>query len=266
MAYEWIKLDVEDHVGILTLSRIEGMNALSLAFATEITEAVRELDAMEEVRVIVLNSGAREFCVGLDLKDFMTTDLGSAKSKLEFPARLRSLFDSANSFEDCKKPFIAAVHGMCIGGGLDMIAACDIRLCTEDAKFSLREAAIGIVADMGVLQRLPYSIGQGFTREMAFTARFFTAREVKRMGLVNTIYPDYDTMIKGVNKIARQIAENPPLAVQATKEVLNYSRTSTVANGMSYAMHKNMVLFNSEDVGEALSSFTEKRKPDFKGR
>jgi enoyl-CoA hydratase len=266
MGYEWIKLSVEDHVGTLTISRNEAMNALSLAFAAEIADSVRELDAMEEVRVIVLNSGAREFCVGLDLKDFISTDLGSAKRKLEFPARLRSLFDSADSFEDSKKPVIAAVHGICMGGGLDMIAACDMRLCTEDARFSLREAAIGIVADMGVLQRLPNSIGQGFTREMAFTARFFTAREVERMGLINAVYPDYDAMMEGANRLARQIAENPPLAVQATKEVLNYSRSATVANGMSFAMHKNMVLINSEDAREALSSFMEKRKPDFKGR
>jgi enoyl-CoA hydratase len=266
MAYEWIKLDVEDHVGILTLTRTEAMNALSLAFARQVTEAVRELDAAEEVRVIVLTSGAREFCVGLDLKDFMSTDLGSAKSKLQFPASQHFLFDSANSFEDCTKPVIAAVHGMCIGGGLDMIAACDIRLCTEEATFSLREAAIGIVADMGVLQRLPHTIGQGFTREMAYTARFFTAQEVERMGLISTVYPDHEAMMEGATKLARQIAANPPLAVQATKEVLNYSRAATVADGMSYAMHKNMVLFDSEDVREALSSFREKRKPDFTGR
>jgi enoyl-CoA hydratase len=266
MAYEWIKLSVEGSVGTVTLSRIEGMNALSLAFAAEIAEAVRELDALEKVRVIVLNSDAREFCVGLDLKDFMTTDLSTAKGKLEFPTRLRSLFDSANRFEDCKKPVIAAVQGICIGGGLDIIAACDMRLCTEDAKFSLREAAIGIVADMGVLQRLPHIIGQGFTREMAFTARFFTAREAERMGLINTVYPHYEAMIQGAHKLAAQIAENPPLAVQATKEVLNYSRSASVASGMSFAMHKNMVLINSEDVREALSAFMEKRRPDFKGR
>jgi enoyl-CoA hydratase len=266
MGYEWVKLVVEDNVGTLTLSRTEGSNALSLAFATEITEAVRELDAMEQARVIVLSSTAKAFCVGLDLKDFMNVDLGSAKSSLEFPAQLRYLFDSANSFEKCKKPIIAAVHGMCIGGGLDIIAACDMRLCTEEATFSLREAALGIVADMGVLQRLPSIIGQGFTREMAYTARFFTAREVERMGLVNTVYPDYTAMMEGANRLARQIAANPPLAVQSTKDVLNYSRSSTVPNGMSYAMHKNMVLLNSEDLKEALSSFMEKRKPDFKGR
>jgi enoyl-CoA hydratase len=266
MAFEWVKLGVEDHVGTLTLSRIDGPNALSLPLATEISEAVRELDAREEVWAIVLTSSTKSFCVGLDLKDFMTRDLGSAKNSLEFPEKLHSLFDSANSFEECKKPTIAAVHGMCIGGGLDIIAACDIRLCTEEATFSLREAALGIVADMGVLQRLPSIIGQGFTREMAYTARFFTAREVERMGLVNTVYPDYTAMMRGANKLARQIAANPPLAVQSTKDVLNYRRSSTVLNGMSYAMHKNMALLNSEDLREALSSFTEKRKPTFKGR
>jgi len=267
MAYRYIELKVEENVGTLALSGTESMNALSLAFAAEITEAVRELNAMDEVRVIILKSNAKAFCAGLDLKDFTKMGLdGSAKSNLDFPAQLHCLFDSANVFEESKKPVIAAVHGMCIGGGLDIISACDIRLCTKDATFSLREAALGIVADMGVLQRLPHIIGQGFTREMAYTAGFFSAREVERIGLVSTVYSDYEAMMEGAKELALQIAKNPPLAVQSTKDVLNYSRFTSVQKGMSFAMHKNMVLFVSEDLREAISAFMEKRKPDFKGR
>ena len=147
-----------------------------------------------------------------------------------------------------------------------MIAACDIRLCTEDATFCLKEAGIGLVADMGILQRLPLVIGQGFTREMAYTARFFSAREVERMGLVNGVYSDSEELMKEAKKLAAQIAENAPLGVQQTKEVLNYSRNVTIPEGMSMAIHKNMVLFSSEDMGEALAAFKEKRKPRFKGR
>jgi enoyl-CoA hydratase len=155
---------------------------------------------------------------------------------------------------------------MCIGGGLDIISACDIRLCTRDATFSLREAAIGLVADMGVLQRLPHVIGQGFTREMAFTARFYKAEEAEKMGLVNAVYPDQPAMIEAAIILARQIAANAPLAVQATKEVLNVSRQATIQDGMSLAKHKNMVLMLSQDLKEAFVSFMEKRKPDFKGK
>ena len=147
-----------------------------------------------------------------------------------------------------------------------MISACDIRLCSEDATFCLKEAAIGFVADMGVLQRLPFIIGQGFTREMAFTSRFYSAREVERMGMINTVYPDGESLMEGAKKLAAQIAENAPLAVSATKEVLNSNTKAAIQNGMSMAIHKNMVLVSSDDVKEAASAFMEKRNPQFKGR
>ena len=267
MSYQNLEIAIEDHVATVTLARTESMNALSLSFSAEIATAFRELGANDEVRVIVLASKAKAFCAGLDLKEFAAIGLkGTAKSSLEFPEKLRALFESCDGIEACPKPVIAAVNGMCIGGGLDIVSACDIRLCTQDATFSLREAAIGLVADMGVLQRLPHVIGQGFTREMAFTARFYEAKEAEKMGLVSAVYPDQPAMMEGAKNLARQIAANAPLAVQATKEVLNVSRQATVQDGMSLAKHKNMVLMLSQDLKEAFVSFMEKRKPDFKGK
>jgi len=267
MSYQFLEIAIEDHVATVTLARTESMNALSLAFTAEIAQAFRELGANDEVRVIVLASKAKAFCAGLDLKEFAAIGLkGTAKSSLEFPEKLRALFESCDGIEACPKPVIAAVNGMCIGGGLDIVSACDIRLCTQDATFSLREAAIGLVADMGVLQRLPHVIGQGFTREMAYTARFYKATEAETMGLVNAVYPDQPAMMDGAKNLARQIAANAPLAVQATKEVLNVSRHIPVEDGMSLAKHKNMVLMLSQDLKEAFVSFMEKRKPDFKGK
>jgi len=267
MPYQNLEVAVEDHVATVTMARTESMNALSLAFTAEIAQAFRDLGADDGIRVIVLASRAKAFCAGLDLKEFAAVGLkGSAKSSLEFPEKLRALFESCDGIEACPKPVIAAVNGMCIGGGLDIISACDIRLCTEDATFSLREAAIGLVADMGVLQRLPHIIGQGFTREMAFTARFYKAKEAQAMGLVNAVYPDAAAMMEGAKALAREIAANAPLAVQAAKEVLNVSRHLPVADGMSLAKHKNMVLMLSQDIKEAFVSFMEKRKPDFRGK
>ena len=267
MTYQNLDVSIEERVAIVTMTRTESMNALSLAFAAEIAQAFRELGGNDEVRVIVLASRARAFCAGLDLKEFAAAGLkGSAKASLGFPAAFRPLFDCCDEIENCPKPVIAAVNGLCIGGGLDIVSACDIRLCTEDASFSLREAAIGLVADMGVLQRLPRVIGQGFTREMAFTARFYTAGEAKAMGLVGAVYPDGAAMMEGAGTLARQIAANAPLAVQATKDVLNASRHLTVQEGMSLAQHKNMVLLMSQDLKEAFASFRERRKPDFKGK
>jgi len=267
MTYQNLEIAIEDHVATVTLARTDSMNALSLAFTAEIARAFRELGANDEVRTIVLASKAKAFCAGLDLKEFAAIGMkGTAKSSLEFPEKLRALFESCDGIEACPKPVIAAVNGMCIGGGLDIVSACDIRLCTQDATFSLREAAIGLVADMGVLQRLPHVIGQGFTREMAYTARFYKAEEAEKMGLVNAVYPDQTAMMDGAKKLARQIAANAPLAVQATKEVLNVSRQATIQDGMSLAKHKNMVLMLSQDLKEAFVSFMEKRKPDFKGK
>jgi len=267
MSYQNLEIAVEDHVATVTLARTESMNALSLSFTAEIAKAFRELGANDEVRVIVLASKAKAFCAGLDLKEFAAIGMkGTAKSSLEFPDKLRALFESCDGIEACPKPVIAAVNGMCIGGGLDIVSACDIRLCTQDATFSLREAAIGLVADMGVLQRLPHVIGQGFTREMAYTARFYKAEEAEKMGLVNAVYPDQPAMMDGAKKLARQIAANAPLAVQATKEVLNASRHVPVEDGMSLAKHKNMVLMLSQDLKEAFVAFMEKRKPEFKGK
>jgi len=267
MVYKFLELKVEDTLGTLALARKESLNALSLEFAAEITEAVRELSEMDEVRAVILKSNAQIFCAGLDLKDFTSAGFDSTpKSSLDFPEKLHELFDCCNVLEECPKPIIAAVHGKCVGGGLDIIAACDIRLCTEDATFSLKEASIGLVADMGILQRLPLIIGQGFTREMAYTARFFSAKEVERMGLVNGIYADRETLMEEAKKLAVQIAGNAPLAVQQTKKVLNYSRNATVEDGMSMAMQKNMVLLSSQDLQEAITAFMEKRKPNFKGR
>jgi len=267
MAYKFIEVNVENNIATLALNRTDSLNALTIAFGEEMTAAVKDLSAREDVRVIILKSNARIFCSGLDLKDFAQLGLlgGGAKKSFYFYDRVRPLFDCCNVLEECRKPVIAAVHGMCVGGGLDIISACDIRLCTEDASFSLKEAAVGFVADMGVLQRLPHIIGQGFTREMAYTARFFTSREAERMGLVNAVYPDQAALLEAAKKLAAQIAANAPLAVMGTKDVLNYSRTASISDGMAKAIEKNAMFLTSKDIREAATAFAEKRKPDFKG-
>lgn len=267
MGSSFIESSVENHIATVSLNRPESLNAISLVFAAEIAQTMRELNRREDVRVVILKSNAKGFCAGMDLRDFMSQGLvgGGVKKAFYFYDTLHALFDCCNVLEECRKPVIAAVHGVCVGAGLDIISACDIRLCAEDASFSLREAAIGFVADMGVLQRLPHIIGQGFTREMAYTARFYSAREVERMGLVNGIYPDKEALFAEAGKLAGQIAANAPLAVMGTKEVINFSRTASISDGMFKAIEKNALLLTSKDVREAAAAFMEKRKPNFKG-
>jgi enoyl-CoA hydratase len=267
MADRFVEIEVENYIATLSLANNKSLNALTVDFAAEITEAVKALDARDDVRVIILKSNARIFCAGLDLKGLMALGiLGcGVKTAYYFQDKLQVLFDCCNILEICRKPIIAAVHGMCIGGGLDIISACDIRLCTEDASFCLKEAAIGMVADMGVLQRLPHIIGQGFTREMAYTARLYSSREAERMGLVNAVYPDQETLLAEAKKLAGQITENGPLGVMATKEVLNYSRTASIEEGMHMGIQKNALFMSSKDIQEAITAFMQKRKPNFKG-
>ena len=143
--------------------------------------------------------------------------------------------------------------------------ACDFRLCTSDAEFSLREVRIGLVADMGVLQRLPFIIGQMYTRQMAYTGRYFNASEAAKMGLVLDVYSDTTAMMDAAGKLAGEILESAPLAVQSSKEILNYSRFAPLKDGIALAIHKNMLLLSSEDTKEAFMAFMEKRKPNFKG-
>jgi enoyl-CoA hydratase len=266
MTYKFIELDIKNYVATVTLARLDSLNALSIELANEITDIFKKLGTMEEVRAIILQSKARIFCAGLDLKDAASGFGDSAKCVFNAIKRIQPLFDCCNVIEECPKPVIAAVHGKCIGGGLDMIAACDIRICTEDAVFSLKEANIGLVADMGVLQRLPLIIGQGFTREMACTAGNYPARKAEKMGLVSDVYANKEELLEAAQQLASEIAANAPLAIQSTKEVLNFSRYTNVSEGMAFAVQKNMFLITTDDMKEAVIAFLEKRKPDFKGK
>jgi len=266
MVYTMLEVTKDKHVATVSLNRPDGVNALSYDLATEITDVFHELDADDDVWVVVLRSNGRIFCAGLDLKDAMSRGfIGTAKRLLDIPMKEKNIFECCHAVEECRKPVIAAVHGRCIGAGLDIVAACDFRLCTTEAEFSIREARIGIVADMGALQRLPFIIGQMYTRQMAYTGRFFSAAEVAKMGLVLDVYPDRDAMLAGANTLAGEIMESAPLAVQNTKEVLNFSRYATLKDGIALAVHKNMLLLPSNDCKESFLAFMEKRKPDFKG-
>jgi len=185
--------------------------------------------------------------------------------KLQLLQKIYKLQDGLTCLEKCRKPIIAAVHGKCIGAGLDMITACDIRLCTENTQFSLREAKVGFVADVGVLQRLPNIVGQGIARELTFTAKDIDAQYAKRVMLVNHVYPDQDTLLKEAEKMALEIAACSPLAVMAAKDVLNYGIGKSVDDGLKYVASMSANIIPSNDLFEAVTAFSEKREPNFSG-
>lgn len=267
MNYTNVEVRIVDHVATVALNRADALNALNVPLAADITESVRALARKADIRVIILKSNARIFCAGLDLKAFGGRDLNdSIRNVLDMTVEDHYILDCCNILEECPKPVIAAIHGKCVGGGLDIACACDIRLCSDDAQFSLREAGIGLVADMGVLQRIPLIVGQGFAREMAFTARYYSAQEAERMGLVNGVFADQATLLEAAEKLALEIAANAPLAVEGSKDVLNFSRAKAVGDGILYAIQKNHLLFNSHDMKESAMAFAERRQPVFTGQ
>ncbi len=161
---------------------------------------------------------------------------------------------------------VAAIAGWCVGGGLDLAAACDIRLCAADAKFSLREVRLAIVADLGSLQRLPPIIGQGLTRELAFTGEDIDAQRAVSINLVNAVHPDRQALLAAAREMARGIADNPPLTVQGIKQVMNSTSTRQTAEGLRFAAVWNAAFLQSMDLNEAFAAFTERREPKFRGK
>lgn len=265
MSYKFLEMQIQDHVATVSLNRTKSLNAINIPFAEEITRIFKALDTHDDVWVIILKSNARIFCAGLDLKDMNMTGHSGAGSLLKIPANDHYLFDLCHAIDDCRKPVIGAVHSKCVGFGLDIAACCDMVLCTEDASFALREARIGIAADVGALQRLPYIIGLTNTKRMAYTGRFFSSSEVEKMGLVLEVCSDMDAMLKQAIKLTEEIKESAPLAVQSSKEILNYGRNASIKEGINLAVHKNMVLIGTDDCKESYLAFMEKRKPIFKG-
>ena len=179
--------------------------------------------------------------------------------------RIKRLQAAISSVERCRKPVIAAIHGYCIGAGLDLATACDIRICSKDAIFSLREAAVGFVADVGVLQRIPAIVGQGHARELAYTARDIPAERAEQIQLVNNVYDTKESLMENAAILAREIADNSPLAVQASKDVLNACVGKSVQDGLDYVASISANIIPSNDLMEALTAFGERRKPKFSG-
>jgi len=273
-----IEHDQAEAVATLWLDRAEARNAMGVDLWRDLPRAMAALSADTSVRVVVVAAQGPHFSVGLDLKAMggMLTaggDSGSGRAPASMAARARSgraevlrLQDSITAVARCPKPVIAAVHGYCIGGGVDLIAACDIRLASSDAVFSVREAKVAIVADLGSLQRLPAIISAGHLAELAYTGKDISAERAKEIGLVNDVAADVEGVHKAARALAAEIAANSPIAVQGTKAVLAANEGRTVAEGLDYVATWNAGMLASDDLTEAMMAFIEKRPPKFTGR
>lgn len=262
-----IDIQMDGHVAWLSLCRPERRNAMDMSFFREMTEAFRRLDEDSDVRVVVIRAQGKSFTVGLDLTAAGAMLAGKGADDREgLKRKIGELQESTNAIERCRKPVIAAVHGHCIGAGVDLLCACDIRLAASNALFSIRETRMAIIADLGTLQRLPHIIGQGWFRELALTGRDFTAAEALQMGFVTRVCDSRDALIEVAGDLAKEISGLAPLTVQGVKETINFSRDNGVYPGLAFVAQKNAVALHAEDLTEAISAFLEKRDPVFNAK
>jgi enoyl-CoA hydratase len=274
-----LAIERSGHVATLWLDRPEKFNALHRALWHSIPEAVATLDRDRDVRVIVLAGRGKAFCAGIDLPDHaaalagggsLTAAEGSSSSSV---GKRRQLLDdirlyqrTASCFADTDKPVIAAVHGLCLGAGMDLITACDVRLASAEAVFSVRETRIGLVADIGSLQRLPPIVGEGIAREWIFTGGDYGAQRAHAAHLVNEVLPDHASLMARASELAESIAANSPLAVQGSKHVLGATLRRQTDAALDYVALWNAAFLHSDDLAEAMRAFMEKRPPTFRGQ
>lgn len=269
---ESLKVEVKDNVARVTLIGPGKGNAMGPAFWAEMPVVFGELDADPEVRAIVLTGSGANFSYGLDLMamgntlaDTMSGGEVSARPRSEFHATLKRMQQSITAVADCRTPTIASIHGWCIGGGVDLISAVDIRYASADAMFSVREVKLSIVADVGSLARLPYILNDGHLRELALTGKDIDAARAEKIGLVNEVFPDADAALAAAHATAAEIAANSPLVVRGIKDVLDEQRTDDVAASLRYVAAWNSAFLPSQDLKEGISALLARRTPHFTG-
>ena len=263
---------VDGAIAEVTLTGPGKGNAMGPDFWRELPLVFAAIDAAPQIRAAVITGSGANFSYGLDLPA-MLGDLAPkmqagalAGPRTEFMFEIRRMQDAISSLAVCRKPVVAAVDGWCIGGGVDLISAADIRLASASAKFSIREVKLAMVADVGSLQRLAGIIGEGNLRELAFTGADIDAGRAERIGLVNRVVPDGLAVLDAARELAAEIAANPPLAVQGAKEMLNEPREDAIRAGLRRVSAWNAAFLPSDDLTEAVMAFMQRRPATFTGQ
>jgi enoyl-CoA hydratase len=270
MPFDTLSVTLDAHIATVRLNRPDKANAMNMAMWQDIRKAFTWVDETPEARVAIIEGEGKHFTSGIDLQMMMGL-LPSIKNECDGRTRenlrrvILDLQDTLTSIERCRKPVLAAIHGACVGGGIDLICCTDMRYCSADAYFSIKEIDIGMTADVGTLQRLPKLIGgQGMVRELAYTGRKVDATEAREIGLVNKVFDTREALHSGVREIAAQIAAKSPLSIRGTKEMLNYSRDHSVADGLNYIATWNAAMLMSSDLTAAMMAGMAKQTPAFK--
>lgn len=269
--YESVAVDITDHVAQVTLIGPGKGNAMGPAFWSEMPEVFAALDCDRDVRAIVLTGSGRNFSFGLDvvaMGETFTTSLAdgaSARTRADIHREVLRMQKAINAVAECRTPTIASVHGWCVGGAVDLISAADFRYASADAKFSVREVKLAIVADMGTLVRLPMILNDGHIRELTLTGKDIDAHRAERIGLVNDVFADAHATLAAAHGAAAEIAANSPLTVAGIKDVLEQQRASIVSQNNRYVAAWNAAFGPCKDVAEGFSAIYAKRPPRFTG-
>ena len=262
-------IKIDSNVAEIEINRPDHANAIDEELWFAIGNFFSELEESKSVRVCIISGAGSNFTSGIDLKYLQhiskeIENYDCEGRKREFLRnKILKLQAAFSQIERCRIPVIAAIHGGCIGAGVDLISACDIRYSTKEAIFQIKEIDLGITADVGTLQRLPHLIPQGIVRELAFTGRNFSGNEAQSLGLVNNCYEDKKTMMTEVRKIAKQIASKSPLAIRGVKEMLIYQRDHSVSSGLNYVATWNSAMLLSSDLEESIMALMQKRAPEY---
>ena len=265
--YQAFQVELKDSIAHVQINRPDKVNAMNAVFWTEIIEIFQWIDETDAVRVVVLSGAGKHFSAGIDLMllasvaNEMGKDVGRNARLLR--RKILQMQASFNAVDQCSKPVLAAIQGYCLGGAIDLIAACDMRYAAEDAQFSIKEIDMGMAADVGTLQRLPRIIGDGMLRELAYTGRMVAADEARTIGLVNRVYSDKQALLDGVMALAREIASKSPIAIAGTKQMISYMRDHRVDDGLDYVATWNAAMLQSNDLRLAMTAHMTKQKPEF---
>ncbi|MFV0927281.1 crotonase/enoyl-CoA hydratase family protein [Pseudomonas palmensis] len=265
--YTAFKVELSNSIAHVQINRPEKINAMNAAFWSEIVEIFQWIDETDAVRVVVISGAGKHFSSGIDLMllasvaNEMGKDVGRNARLLR--RKILQMQASFNAVDTCRKPVLAAIQGYCLGGAIDLIAACDMRYAAADAQFSIKEIDMGMAADVGTLQRLPRIIGDGMLRELAYTGRTVGADEARQIGLVNRTFDDQASLLDGVFAIAAEIAGKSPIAVAGTKEMLTYMRDHRIDDGLEYIATWNAAMLQSTDLRVAMAASISKQKPQF---
>ena len=269
-AYECFEVSVSERIAHIVMSRPDKRNNMNRAFWDELPKIIEYLDAEAEARVIVISSTGPHFCGGIDVSMFGPSDTPAPSSPhakrqkgLKFLDTVKRMQHSFSVMEQCRLPVLVAIQGGCIGGGIDMVTAADMRYATKDAFFTIYETKIGMTADVGTFPRIVKLMPEGLVRELAYTGRRMAADEALTQGLINQVFDTQDDMLAEVMGIAREIAANAPLAVHGCKRAISYARDHTTQEGLDWIGLWNASMLHNDEIMEAMSARGEDRVPDF---